>query len=163
MRASTAHARIHVSRCHRTPRVAVALAVLLSSMACDDGPTSQPTSSDARPRTEALGQKLSGHQFDILGAGVYEGPAVTVEDVLSEPRGFAAGSTLRVEGSVVAVDPEGGAWMELGAPGRVLRVAWARAGAVPPSVVGRTALVEGELATVDERPVLRATGAALRK
>ncbi len=155
-------------RYHRRPRSrsrvgALAVALALSWVACDEGSTSQPTSSDARPRTEALGQKLSGDRFDILGAGVYEGPAVTVEDVLADPAAFARGALLRVEGTVVAVDPDGGQWMEIGAIGGTLRVMWPRKGAVPPAIVGRTALVEGELADASGQPILRATGAALRR
>jgi hypothetical protein len=121
--------------------------LLLSSAACQKAePASPPVAAEpakaepAAPASTTLGQ-------------VSEGPSLTPAQVLADVDGHA-GKTVRVAGTVAAVCPMRGCWMDVaGASGETIRIK-VRDGQIvfPGSAVGKKVVVEGVVVKIPSDP-----------
>lgn len=128
-----------------TARATLALfsCLALSLAGCSAEPTD--TRPASRPAARATGKQLDAQQYELRGAGVQEGAAVPIEDVLAAPATFT-GKDLRVTGSVVEVCKRKGCWMTLGDPERNVRITFKDYGFfVPLDCEGREVIAEGRL------------------
>jgi starvation-inducible outer membrane lipoprotein len=123
----------------RSPRlVHAALALTLAACSGEPAPAS-------RPAPRPTGRILDTQHYELRGAGVSEGAAVAIEDVVAAPQAFA-GKDLRISGSVVEVCKRKGCWMTLGDRERNVRVTFRDYGFfVPLDCEGREVIAEGRL------------------
>ncbi len=102
--------------------------------------TSQPTS---KPSAQASGTKLSSDKFAQYGAGVHEGAATPVAEVLANPAKFSA-STIRVEGPIVSVCTKKGCWVQVGTGASNMRVKFKDYGFFLPTDATGHIVLEGQ-------------------
>jgi hypothetical protein len=113
-------------------------------------PAKPAAAAPAAQDPKAAPKKLDETKFDHFGAGIVEGAATPIADVMKAPEQFT-GKTVRVEAPITGVCQTKGCWMQLGSQQPTVFVKFKDyAFFVPKDASGRTAIVEGTMTMKQE-------------
>jgi hypothetical protein len=134
-------------------RTRAVLVALLLSAACQKAePASPPVAAEPAAAARQAPAAQAAPASTTLGT-VSQGPSLTPAQVLADVDGHA-GKTVRVAGTVAAVCPMRGCWMDVaGASGESIRIK-VRDGQIvfPGSAVGKKVVVEGGVVLIPSDP-----------